>query len=165
MKTMFLKLFAALTFLLAATQSVADSKVGYVNLERVFAEASPALKATKKLEKEFAPREDELKKQASAVRTLQSQLDKSGLTMAETERKNKERDLARLGQDLQRLQREFREDLNARRNEELASLQDKVKTIIQQIAAQDKFDLVVQDAVYFNPRADITDRVIKALEK
>lgn len=154
-----------LSSLFLALPALADSKVGYVNLEKVFAEATPALKATKKLEKEFAPREEELKKQASAVRALQSQLDKSGLTMAETERKNKERDLARASQDMQRLQREFREDLNARRNEELASLQDKVKAIIQQIASQDKFDLVVQDAVYFHPRADITDRVIKALEK
>lgn len=164
MKNVLLKSWL-LTSLFLALPALADSKVGYVNLEKVFAEAAPALKATKKLEKEFAPREEELKKQATAVRTLQSQLDKSGLTMAETERKNKERDLARASQDMQRLQREFREDLNARRNEELASLQDKVKAIIQQIASQDKFDLVVQDAVYFNPRADITDRVIKALEK
>ena len=84
--------------------------------------------------------------------------------MAEAERRNKERDLANLTRDLQRSQREFREDLNLRRNEELASVQERANKVIQQIAEAEKFDLIVQDpVVYASPRIDITEKVIKAL--
>ncbi len=84
--------------------------------------------------------------------------------MAETERRNKERDLANQSRDLQRMQREFREDLNLRRNEELAGIQERANKVIQQIAEAEKFDLILQDpVVYASQRIDITDKVIKAL--
>ncbi len=98
------------------------------------------------------------------MRDLQAQLEKDGVTMAESERRNKERDLANMTRDLQRLQREFREDLNLRRNEELAAVQERANKVIQQIAEAEKFDLILQDPVVFaSPRIDITDKVIKAL--
>jgi len=98
------------------------------------------------------------------VRDLQSVLDRDGATMAEADRRNKERDLANGSRDLQRVQREFREDLNLRRNEELASLQERANKVIQQIAEAEKFDLILQDPVVFaSQRIDITDKVIKAL--
>jgi len=141
-----------------------DYKIGFVNTERLFREAAPAKRAQQKLEKEFAGRDAEIQKLAKQVRDLQAVLDRDGATMGESERRNKERDLANGSRDLQRLQREFREDLNLRRNEELASLQERANKVIQQIAEAEKFDLILQDPVVFaSQRIDITEKVIKAL--
>ena len=142
----------------------ADYKIGFVNSERLFRDAAPAKRAQQKLEKEFAGRDAEIQKLAKQVRDLQAALEKDGVTMAETERRNKERDLSNMSRDLQRGQREFREDLNLRRNEELSAVQERANKVINQIATDEKFDLIIQDPViYASPRIDITDRVIKAL--
>jgi len=142
----------------------ADYKIGFVNTERLFREAAPAKRAQQKLEKEFSTRDAEQQKLSKQVRDLQSQLDRDGPTMGETERRNKERDLANQMRDLQRMQREIREDLNLRRNEELAGVQERANKVIQQIAEAEKFDLIIQDpVVYASQRIDITDKVIKAL--
>lgn len=140
-----------------------ETKIGFVNTERVFREAAPALKAQKKLEKEFAGREQELQKMAKQAKELQAYLEREGVTISESDRRNKERDLANLNRDFQRAQREFREDLNLRRNEELGSVHDRARKTIMEIAEKEKFDLVLEEAVYFSPRIDITDRVLKAL--
>ena len=142
----------------------AEYKIGFVNTERLFREAAPAKRAQQKLEKEFAARDAEIQKVSKQVRDLQAALEKDGSTMSETERRNKERDLANLSRDLQRSQREFREDLNLRRNEELASVQERANRVIQQIAEAEKFDLILQDPVVFaSQKIDITEKVIKAL--
>ena len=155
----------ALALAVASAAAVAaDYKIGFVNTERLFREAAPAKRAQSKLEKEFAQRDQELGKMARQVRELQAQLDKDGATMTETDRRNKERDLANLSRDMQRAQREFREDLNLRRNEELASVQERANKVIQGIAESEKFDLILQDpVVYASQRIDITEKVIKAL--
>lgn len=154
---------AALVAMQLPVVAMADTKIGFVNTDRIFREAAPALKAQKKLEKEFAAREQELQKTAKQARDLQAQLEKDGVTMSDTDRHNKERDLANLNREFQRAQREFREDLNLRRNEELAAVQDRANKVIQSIAEAEKFDLILQEAVYFSPRIDITDKVLKAL--
>jgi outer membrane protein len=155
---------AALAVLATGAALAADYKIGFVNTERLFREAAPAKRAQAKLEKEFAARDADMQKLTKQVQALQQSLDKDGATMAETERRNKERDLANMTRDLQRAQREFREDLNLRKNEELASLQERANKVIQQIAEAEKFDLILQDPVVFaSPRIDITERVIKAL--
>ena len=165
MKRSFSMIAAAALFALSAGAAVAaDYKIGFVNTERLFREAAPAKRAQAKLEKEFAARDAELGKMARQVRELQALLDKDGSTMAEADRRNKERDLANLSRDMQRSQREFREDLNLRRNEELASVQERANKVIQQIAEAEKFDLILQDpVVYASQRIDITEKVIKAL--
>ncbi len=147
---------------MAAGSALAE-KIGFVNTERLLREAPLSIKAQKKLEREFSPREQELQKMARQARDLQAQLDKEGVTMSETERKNKERDLANLNREFQRQSREFREDLNLRRNEELGAIQEKARKAILEIARTEKFDLIVEQAVYFNPKIDITDRVMKEL--
>ena len=165
MKRILAILAAALA--LAATPAAAqaaDYKIGFVNGERLLREAAPAKRAQAKLEKEFASRQGDLQKLEKQVQTVQQSLDRDGATMAEADRRNKERDLANMTRDLQRTQREFREDLNLRKNEELASMQERANKVIQQIAIDEKFDLIVQEPViYASPRIDITDRVIKAL--
>jgi outer membrane protein len=159
-------LLGALALAAAVTAHAAaiDYKIGFVNTERLFREAAPAKRAQQKLEKEFANRDAELQKIGKQVRDLQSALDRDGATMSETDRRNKERDLANGSRDLTRMQREFREDLNLRRNEELAAIQERANKVIQQIAEAEKFDLILQDPVVFaSQRIDITDKVIKAL--
>ncbi len=142
----------------------AEFRIGFVNTERLFRDAAPAKRAQQKLEKEFAARDAEIQKLNKQVQSLQSVLEKDAATMAESDRRNKERDLANLSRDLQRAQREFREDLNLRKNEELASVQERANKVIQQIAEAEKFDLILQDpVVYASQRIDITDKVIKAL--
>jgi outer membrane protein len=142
----------------------ADYRIGFVNGERLFREAAPAKRAQQKIEKEFAARDAEIQKLSKQVRDLQALLEKDGVTMPEPERRAKERDLANMSRDLQRMQREFREDLNLRKNEELTAVQERANKVIQQIAIDEKFDLIIQEPViYASPRIDITDRVVKAL--
>lgn len=148
----------------AAHAQVGDYKIGFVNTERLFREAAPAKRAQQKLEKEFAGRDADIQKLSKQVRDLQALLERDGVTMADADRRNKERDLANMTRDMQRLQREFREDLNLRRNEELAAVQERANKVIQDIANAEKFDLILQDpVVYASPRIDITEKVIKAL--
>lgn len=152
----------AMTALMGLSRA-ADVKVGFIDADRINRESAPAERATKKLEKEFAQREQELRKLEQQGKALQAQLEKDGLTMSDTERRNKEQELGRQTREFQRLQREFREDLNLRRNEELAALFERANKVIKQIAEAEKFDLIIQEAVYRSPRIDITDRVLKAL--
>ena len=147
----------------AATPAFADTKIGFVNTERLVREAPLSVTAQKKLEREFAARDQELQKLAKQARDLQAQLDKDGVTMSDSDRKAKERDLGNLNRDLQRQGREFREDLNLRRNEELGQIQERARKAIQDIARAEKFDLIVEQAVYVDPKHDITERVMKAL--
>jgi outer membrane protein len=155
---------ASMLAVVSTAAPAAEFKIGFVNGERLLREAAPAKRAQAKLEKEFASRQVDLQKLEKQVQTLQTSLDKDGATMAESERRNKERDLANMTRDLQRSQREFREDLNLRKNEELASMQERANKVIQQIAVDEKFDLIVQEPIiYASPRIDITERVIKAL--
>jgi outer membrane protein len=149
--------------LASGAASAVDLKVGFVNTERVFREAPIALKAQKKLEKEFASREADLQKTAKQARDLQAQLEKDNSTMSDTDRRNKERDLANLNRDYQRALREFREDLNVRRNEELAIVQDKARKAIKAYGDAEKFDVILEEAVYFSPKIDITDKIIRSL--
>ena len=145
-----------------ASNALAD-KIGFVNTERLIREAPLSVSAQKKLEREFATRDQELQKMAKQARDLQAQLDRDGVTMSDSERKTKERDLGNLNRDLQRQGREFREDLNLRRNEELWQIQERARKAIQEIARAEKYDMIVEQAVYVDPKSDITDRVMKAL--
>ena len=156
-------LFAALAAIDAGQVHAADLKIGFIDADRINRESVPAERATKKLEKEFAPREQELRKLEQQIKSLQGQLEKDGLTMSESDRRGKEQELGRQTREFQRLQREFREDLNLRRNEELAALFERANKVIKQIAETEKFDLILQEAVYRSPRIDITEKILKAL--
>jgi outer membrane protein len=146
-----------------AAPAFADTKIGFVNTERLIREAPLSIAAQKKLEREFASRDQDLQKLAKQAHDLQAQLDKDGVTMSDSDRKTKERDLGNLNRDLQRQGREFREDLNLRRNEELGQIQERARKAIQDIARSEKFDIIIEQAVYVDPKNDITDRVMKAL--
>lgn len=147
----------------AAAPALAETKIGFVNTEKLLREAPLSVAAQKKLDREFGARQQEMQKLVKQARELQAQLDKDGVTMSETERKAKERDLGNQNRELQRKDRELREDFNLRRNEELGQIQERARKTIQEIAKAEKFDIIVEQAVFVDPKSDITDRVMKAL--
>ena len=163
MKHSFPLVAALMVMLAAAAAGAADIKIGFVDVERIRRESAPAERASKQLEKEFAPRAQELQRREAQVKSLQGQLEKDVMTMSDGERRSKEQELSRMSVDLQRLQREYREDLNMRRNQELATLFERADRVIKQIADAENFDLIVQEAVFRSPRIDITERVLKVL--
>lgn len=164
MKHLFPKL-AGLLLAMAAVGAAgaAELKIGFVDVERISRESAPAERASKQLEKEFAPRQQELQRREAQLKDLKGQLDREAVTLSESDRRAKEQELARGTVEFQRMQREFREDLTIRRNQEIQGLMERANRVIRKIAEAEKFDIVVQDAVYRDPRIDITDRVLKAL--
>jgi outer membrane protein len=161
---LFLAAVASLCLAVPAGAAFAQGKIGVVQLERIVRDSAPAQRAQKKLEAEFSKREGELRKVAEQLKRMQDELEKEGVTMPETQRRNKERELAEQSRDFQRRQREYQEDVNQRRNEELAQVIEQANRIIRQIATDEKYDIIFQEAAYANPRIDITDKVIKAME-
>jgi len=146
----------------AAAQS--EGRIGFVNLDRILRDAAPAVRAQKKIEGEFSKREQELAKLAEGLKRMQEQLEKNAVTMSEADRRNREREFNDQSREFQRKQREFREDLNQRRNEELSGVLERANRAVRQIAEQEKFDIIFQEAVYASPRIDITEKVIKLLD-
>lgn len=138
-------------------------KIGYVNTQRIFRDAPTAVKAAKKIEAEFSKRDQDLQRLSKQVQALQESLEKNAVTMPESERRAKEKDLNEQSREFQRKQREFREDLNLRQNEENAAIIEKANKAIKLLAETDKYDLIVQDVVWVSPKLDVTDKIIKAL--
>jgi len=157
------KKFLLLLLVLVALPAAAQ-KIGFVNTQRVLNQSAPAVRANKRLEAEFQKRDQELARLADQLKRMQDDLERNAVTMGESQRRTKEREFGELNRDFQRKQREFREDLNQRRNEETRQVVEQADRIIRQIAEQEKFDIIFQDAAFVAPRIDITEKVIKALE-
>jgi len=156
---------ASIVALLAATPiaQAQELKIGVVNSDRILRDSQPARAAMQKLEAEFAKRDKDLQEMGAKLKSSAERFEKDGPVMSESDRVRRQRELADMDREFQRKQREFREDFNQRRNEELQALLEKTNRIIRQIAEQEKFDLILQEAVYFNPRIDMTERVLRAL--
>lgn len=154
---------AALSLTLGA--SADELKIGYVNAERVLREAAPAKAAQAKLESEFKRRETELNDTGARLKAAMDKLDKDGPTLSEAERDRRQRDLSDQQRDFDRKRRELLEDLNQRKNEELAAVTERASKVIKQIFEQGKYDLIVQDVVFASPKVDITQKVIDALNQ
>jgi outer membrane protein len=160
------KLFVVASALLALTGAAPaqEIKIGYVNSERVLREATPAKAAQAKLEAEFSKRDRELADQGARLKAGADKLDKDGPTLPEAERNRRQRELVEQDRDLQRKRREFQEDLNQRKNEELSTVVERANRVIKQLMDTEKFDLILTEGVYFvSPRIDVTERVIRAL--
>jgi outer membrane protein len=140
-----------------------ELKIGYVNSERVLRDATPAKAAQSKLETEFSRREKDLQDQANRIKAASDKFEKDTPTLAEGERSRSQRDLVEQDREFQRKRREFQEDLNQRKNEELAAVLERANRVIRQIFETEKYDLILQEAVFAGPRIDITDKVIRAL--
>lgn len=140
-----------------------EFRLGFVSLDRIIKEAVPAKNAQAKLEQEFSKREKDLQSQGASIKSMAEQLEREAPTLSESQRATRQKQLVELDRDFQRKRREFQEDLNARRNEELQQVFERANRVVKQVADAEKYDLILQEAVYVNPRHDITDKVIKAL--
>lgn len=161
----FVKFSAAITLLTLAVvgAQAQELKIGYVNSDRVLRDAVPAKAAQTKLEAEFSKRDKDLNDLALKLKTAADKLEKDAPTLAETERSRRQRELVEQDREIQRKRREFQEDLNQRKNEELSSVVERANKVIKQIFETEKYDLILQEAVFAGPKVDITEKVIKAL--
>lgn len=147
----------------ALTAGAQELRIGFVSTDRVFKEANTAKASQARLEQEFSKREKELNDLGLAIKSGAEKLEREAPTLSESQRANRQKQLVEQDRDFQRKRREFQEDLNARKNEELQQVIERANRVVRQVAEAEKFDLVLQEAVYVNPRLDITDKVIKAL--
>ena len=154
--------WSALLFL-SVGAGAQELKIGYVNSERVLREAAPAKAAQTRLEGEFGKREKELAEQGARLKAAAERLEKEAPTLSESERARRQRELVEQDRDMQRRRREFQEDLTQRKNEELAAVVERANRVIKQIFEQEKYDVILQEAIFAGPRVDITEKVIKAL--
>jgi outer membrane protein len=158
-------LFVGLSALLTPSSALSQDalKIGFVNTERILRESSAAKAAQQKLEQEFARRDKELQEAAARVKQASERLERDASVLNDTDRGKRQREVADLDREFQRRQREFREDLNQRRNEELASVIERANRVIRQLAEQEKYDVILQEAVYASPRIDLTEKVLRSL--
>jgi outer membrane protein len=151
------------TVAIAVPAQAQEFKAGFVNTDRIFREATTAKAAQAKLEQEFSRREKELVDMGNTLKTASDKFEREAPTMAESQRAARQRQLVDQDRDFQRKRREFQEDLSARKNEELSQVLERANKVVKQVAEAEKYDVILQEAVYINPKHDITDKVIKAL--
>ena len=140
-----------------------EFKAGFVNTDRIFREANTAKAAQAKLEQEFSRREKELIDAGNTMKSATEKFERDAPTMAESQRVTRQRQLVDQDREFQRKRREFQEDLNARKNEELSQVLERANKVVKQVAEAEKYDVILQEAVYINPKHDITEKVLKAL--
>ena len=159
----FLVAAAMITAALSSFAQAEEFRIGFVNTDRIFREANAAKAAQAKLETEFAKREKELVDVGNTLKTASEKFEREAPTLAESQRNTRQKQLVEQDRDFQRKRREFQEDLNARKNEELQAVLERANRLVKQVAEAEKYDVVLQEAVYINPKHDITEKVIKAL--
>jgi outer membrane protein len=155
--------FAAAAVFAHASAQAEDFRIGFVNTDRIFREATTAKAAQAKLEQEFSRREKELNDMGNSLKASSEKYEREAPTLSESQRAQRQKQLVDMDRDFQRKRREFQEDLNARKNEELQQVLERANRVVKQVAEQEHFDVILQEAVYVNPKLDITDKVIRAL--
>jgi outer membrane protein len=164
MKNLSNKIVLGLVIAMAGlTASAQEFRVGVVNLDRIFREANSAKAAQTKLEQEFTKREKELTDLAGQLKAASDKFEREAPTLAESQRTIRQRQLVDQDRTFQTKRREFQEDLNGRKNEELQLVIERANKVVKTLAETEKYDLILQESVYVNPKHDITDKVIKAL--
>lgn len=163
MRTSLLSLLAGCLLTFAVSASAQDFKIGYVNSERLLRDSLPAKAALDKLQAEFSKREKDLNDLGASIKAASDKLDKESPTLSESDRSRRQRDLVEQDREFQRRRRELQDDFNQRKYEEQTALFERANKVIKQIFDKEKYDLIVQEAVFASPRIDITDKVIGAL--
>lgn len=158
-------LIVAISGVLAQAHA-AELKIGFVNAPRVLEVSPQAEQARIQLEKEFAPRDKEIEDLQKSLRKMEDKLNRDGAVMSEAERLKLEKKTRVGARDLKRSREEFREDLSIRKNEAFERLRRRVFEVIQTIASNNKYDLIVSEGVlYASQSIDITNLVLKELDK
>ena len=164
MSTLFRQLFAVVLFAgVSVFAHAQEIKIGFINTDRIFKEANTAKQAQAKLEQEFSKREKDLNDSGNALKTAVEKFEREAPTLSESQRVSRQKQLGEQDREFQRKRREFQEELNARKNEEFQLVLERANRVIKQVAETEKFDLVLQEAVYINPKHDITDKVLKVI--
>ena len=166
MNTFFSRCCAAITLgcmLLATQVNAQDFRIGFISTDRIFKEASTAKAAQVKLEAEFSKREKEIVDMGANLKSMADKFERDAPTLQESQRIARQKQLVDQDREFQRKRREFQEDLNSRKNEELQQVLERANKVVKQVAEAEKYDLILQEAVYVNPKHDITEKVIKAL--
>ena len=161
------KAIAAIVLLasLSVTAQAQEVKIGVVNIPVLLEQAPQARVAMEELDEEFKPRQREIIAKQTEFQERSEQVQRDLAVMGETERRNAEKELRDLQREVTRLQNEFREDLNLRRNEELQNLQRSLLKEVQDYAQSAGYDLIVGDGVLFASTAvNITENVLRAME-
>jgi len=156
-------LLAATLVLATASAAAQDVKIGFVNLERILRDSNSAKAAQTKLEQEFSKREKDIQALGASLKGASEKFEREAPTLPEAQRTARQRQLVEQDREFQRKQREFQEDLNLRKNEELQGVLERANRVIRQVAENEKFDLILQEAVYINPKHDITEKVLSGL--
>ena len=163
MKKFLVVLFVLFGFI---TNLHAELKLGFVRVDLILKDAPQAAASNKKLESEFSVRTEKLKKEISDLNVSEKNFKKESITMGDAEREKKQRSIQQMRIDIQRSERELREDIDLRRREEITKLQNKVTTVIESLAEKEKFDLILYTGVaYASDKIDITPIVLKELGK
>lgn len=149
--------------LVCAQAQAQEFRVGFISTDRIFKEASTAKAAQVKLEQEFSGREKELLTQGTNLKAMADKFEHEAMTLPEGQRSIRQKQLVDQDREFQRKRREFQEDLNSRKNEELQQVLERANKVVKQVAEAEKYDLILQDAVYVNPKHDITNKILKVL--
>ena len=164
MNTLFRQLVAVVLFgLLSLTAQAQEVRIGFINTDRIFKEANTAKQAQAKLEQEFSKREKDLNESGNTLKIGVEKFEREAPTLSESQRVARQKQLGEQDREFQRKRREFQEELNARKNEEFQLVLERANRVIKQVAEAEKYDLVLQEAVYINPKHDITDKVLKVI--
>ena len=140
-----------------------DFKIGFLNTDRIFREATASKAATARLEQEFSKREKELNEMGDKLKVVSDKFEREAPTLSESQRTTRQKQVVEQDRDFQRKRREFQEDLNMRKNEEMQQVLDRANKVVKTLAESEKYDVILQEAVYMSPKHDITDKVIKTL--
>lgn len=153
----------ALSAICIPVANAQEFKIGFVNTDRIFREASTAKAAQVKLEQEFSKREKELVDLGNTLKNASDKFEREAPTLSESQRNTRQKQLMDQDRDFQRKRREFQEDLNTRKNEEQQIVIERANIAVKRVAETEKYDVIFQEAVYINPKHDITEKVIKSL--
>ena len=149
---------------IAVDASAASPKIGYVQVDKLLKEAPQTAESGKKLEREFSPRSLELDKMNKQILAIETSLENEGSGLNSVDRRSKQRQATNLKIEFQRKQRELREDINIRKNEELSVLQDRINTAVKTVSESEGYDLVMYSGVaYASTKIDLTEKVLKLL--
>jgi outer membrane protein len=164
MNTFFRNVSLTLVLGVSALCAYADEiRIGFINTDRIFKEANTAKQAQAKLEQEFSKRDKDLNDSGNALKAAVEKFEREAPTLSESQRLSRQKQLGEQDREFQRKRREFQEELNARKNEEFQLVLERANRVIKQVAETEKYDLVLQEAVYISPKHDITDKVLKVI--
>ena len=143
-----------------------EIKIGFVSIERILRDSAPAKAAFTKLEQDFAKRDKDLLELQNKLKATAEKNARDEPVLSDSDKMKRQREFADMDRELQRKRREFNEDVWQRKNEELNIIVEKATKVINKIAEAEKYDILFQEpVVYISPRVDITDKVLKALNK